>query len=144
MFHTLNIALFSTTHSTHTIITMQDVCLDMGHLRCATILYSYPLFPVGGVHSFQTAVPHKRGEGRGAKQPLEWGHRCPSSPYHAVLNSTSWVIVNLSQSSEHPTTLCWVSRGASPWIPVCICVCDQNNLLLGCLIEVSLGESDSI
>lgn len=70
MFHTLNIALFSTTHSTHTIITMQDVCLDMGHLCCATILYSYPLFPCRRRSFFRTAVPHKRGGGAGGKAAL--------------------------------------------------------------------------
>lgn len=37
----------SHTHSSPPIITMQDVCLDMGHLSCATILFSDPLLPVG-------------------------------------------------------------------------------------------------
>lgn len=87
----------------------------------------YLCSPCRWCSSFWTAVPHKEGV---AKQPVEWGHYCPSVQYHAVLNSTSWVIVKLSQSSKKPITNCSPPEQGSVTMDtcVCICVCDQNNL----------------
>lgn len=124
---------------------MRDVCLDMGHLSCATILLSDPLLPVSGVHSFGL-LSLTEVEGREAKQPSEWGHCFPSFLYHAVLNSTSWVIVKLSKLSEQPITHCCAPEQGCITMDtcVCICVCDQNILPPGSQIEVSYLASDSI
>lgn len=136
MFYTLNVALLRTTKNhTHTLLPSY-----YHYARCLSG-YGTPLLCH---HSFLwPPSPCRRCSFcPSLKRPVEWGHRCPSFPYHAVLNSTSWVIVKLSQSSEQTITHCWAPEQGCVTMDtcVCICVCDQNNLPLGSQIEVSLGE----
>lgn len=125
----------------------------MGHLSCATILFSDPLLLVCGVHSFGLPCPSQERvggywwEGRwvlvggwvGTKQPR--GMRSPLSqrsiPWRAKFYKLSHHGVVTDVRAAPLTAAELPSWGASPWIPVCISACDRNNLPLGAQREVS-------
>lgn len=103
-----NIQRILHTHSSHPIITIQDVCLDIGHLSCATILFPDPLFPVGSVLS-DCCPSQGAGGGRAAS-----GMRSP-------LSQLSIPCCAKFRKLSHRQVVAVVR--ASPWVPVCVSVC---------------------
>lgn len=128
VFHTLNIALIRTTNTqriTHTYTHVPPILLSL----CEMFVWIWdtslvpPFFSLSPFSLSAASILSDRCPSRGrTKQPVEWGHHCPSFPYHAVLNSTSWVIVKLSQSSEQPIARCWALEQGCVTMDTCVCV----------------------
>lgn len=116
---------------------MQDVCLTRGHLSCATILVSDPLFPCMRCLFSRTSVPHN-GRGIGMRSSLSQLSIPCCAKFYKLSHRQ---VVTVVRAGHYTLPGSYEQEGITmdTCVYMCVYACDQNNLPQGSEIEVSLG-----